>query len=452
MINETNKIIDSLGGTGVLAKLLGVNLSAVSNYRKKGFPARLHYKIASLCNEKGISINEKIFGNISRTSLPIDSRPIEVLSETSINIMENLVSEEFELIDPPVLVSADKVLDRLGENIADRLYIFSDPAGTRLCLRPDLTIPTCIHYLNNGFNGEKKNYAYHGKVFQFHNPTSSEPNEFSQAGLESIGGDSSLDTEIEIFYRTYNSLKKAGIKKLNISMGDISLFSLLVDVLDIPVIWKDQLKTKFWNDKNFKLLLDELSIKKKFDNKLFYKISDLDQEMAEIFVRDTIGLSENQSPVGRSVKEITERLMKKSQEINTEPLSKNTSNLIRDFLSISDNPSDAIKKLKSISKNIDSKLDAKIDNVSERIDKISSLKIDLKNSIFSLEKGRTVEYYTGFLFDYNCPVLGDKANIGGGGRYDDLIKSVSSNLDVPAVGAALNLERVEKVIAMENSL
>ena len=62
--------------------------------------------------------------------------------------------------------------------------------------------------------------------------------------------------------------------------------------------------------------LDDLSIKKKFDNKLFYKISDLDQETAEIFVRDTIGLSENQSPVGRSIKEITERLMKKSKEID----------------------------------------------------------------------------------------------------------------------------------------
>ena len=75
--------------------------------------------------------------------------------------------------------------------------------------------------------------------------------------------------------------------------------------MDIPIIWKDQLKTKFWNDKNFKLLLDELSIKKKFDNKLIYKISDLDQEMAEVFVRDAIGLSENQSPVGRTVREIT---------------------------------------------------------------------------------------------------------------------------------------------------
>ena len=280
MINETNKIIDLLGGTGVLAKLLGVNLSAVSNYRKKGFPARLHYTIASICGERGISIDEKIFGNMSNNALQVDSRPIEILSEVSVSIMENLVSEEFELIDPPILVSADKVLDRLGENIADRLYIFSDPAGTRLCLRPDLTIPTCIHYLNNGFNGEKKDYAYHGKVFQFHNSFSAEPNEFSQAGLESIGGNTPLDDEVEIFYRTFNSLKKSGIKELNISMGDISLFSLLIDVLDIPIIWKDQLKTKFWNDKSFKLLLDDLSIKKKFDNKLFYKISDLDPEMA----------------------------------------------------------------------------------------------------------------------------------------------------------------------------
>jgi ATP phosphoribosyltransferase regulatory subunit len=452
MINETNKIIDLLGGTGALAKLLGVNLSAVSNYRKKGFPARLHYTIASICGDRGIVIDEKIFGSASNNTLQVDSRPIEILSEVSVSVMENLVSEEFELIDPPILVSADKVLDRLGENIADRLYIFSDPAGTRLCLRPDLTIPTCIHYLNNGFNGEKKDYAYHGKVFQFHNSVSAEPNEFSQAGLESIGGNTPLDDEVEIFYRTFNSLKKSGIKELNISMGDISLFSLLIDVLDIPIIWKDQLKTKFWNDKSFKLLLDELSIKKKFDNKLFYKISDLDPEMAQTFVRDTIGLSENQSPVGRSIKEITDRLMKKSQEINTEPLSKNTSDLIRGFLEISDTPIKAIKKLKSISRNIDSKLDSKIEAVSERIEKIMELNIDLKNSVFSLEKGRTVEYYTGFLFDYHCPILGNKINIGGGGRYDDLIKSVSSEFDIPAVGAALNLDRVERVIAMEKSL
>ena len=229
MIEETNKIIDSLGGTTGLAKLLNVNLSAVSNYRKKGFPDRLHYKIATLCNERGIKIDGKIFGELSKNLPAVDTRPLESLSEISIKVIENLTEDDFELIDPPVLVSADKVLDRLGENIADKLYIFSDPSGSRLCLRPDLTIPTCIHYLNNGFDGIKKNYAYHGKVFQFQNPSSNEPNEFSQAGLEIIGGESCIENEIEVFYRTYKSIKQSGIKNLNIIFGDVSLFSIHVD-------------------------------------------------------------------------------------------------------------------------------------------------------------------------------------------------------------------------------
>ena len=35
-------------------------------------------------------------------------------------------------------------------------------------------------------------------------------------------------------------------------------------------------KPKFWNDKNFKILLDELTIKKKVNNNLFQKISNLE--------------------------------------------------------------------------------------------------------------------------------------------------------------------------------
>ena len=79
----------------------------------------------------------------------------------------------------------------------------------------------------------------------------------------------------------------------------------------------------------------------------------------------------------------------------------------------------------------------------------SRLSSFISSSIFSLEKGRTVEYYTGFLFDYNYPTQSNSINIAGGGRYDDLMKSVSSDLDIPAFGAALNLERIENVIARE---
>ena len=47
--------------------------------------------------------------------------------------------------------------------------------------------------------------------------------------------------------------------------------------------------------------------------------------------------------------------------------------------------------------------------MSERIEMMLELKVDLKNSILSLEKGRMVEYYTGFLFDFNSSDLRNRS-------------------------------------------
>ena len=39
--------------------------------------------------------------------------------------------------------------------------------------------------------------------------------------------------------------------------------------------------------------------------------------------------------------------------------------------------------------------------------------------------------------------------IGGGGRYDNLIKSLGSKNKIPAVGAALNIKRIERLSQIE---
>ena len=59
-----------------------------------------------------------------------------------------------ERVEPSVLQPADVFLDRSGEDIRRRLYMFTDPGGTELCLRPDLTIPTCRLFLERAGNGE----------------------------------------------------------------------------------------------------------------------------------------------------------------------------------------------------------------------------------------------------------------------------------------------------------
>ena len=447
MKKNVNDIINSLGGTGKLANLLGVNPSAVSNYRQKGFPARLHLKIAMLCEERSVQIGNDVLEGATVPKI-IKTNPKEYLSGTSLSIVKHLSTDGFNLIDPPVLVSADKVLDRMGENLADRLFILSDQEGLRLCLRPDLTIPTCLYYLDRGFTGEKKLYSYFGKVFQLRLDNSSGPSEYSQAGLEYIGKQDQLAAEIEIFYKVESSLRREGLKSYHTFMGDVSLFSIFLDVMDLPDLWRKKLKAKYWNESDFKALLEDLSFNKSVDNELARRVFSLDRESATDLVRRSLGMSFEGTPVGRSVEEIMERLRQKGEEFSLQPLSKVTVNLIKDFLSISDKPFKALDRLRSISKNLDSSLLRQIDIAKERLEKIKELGVNLDKSKFSSEKGREVEYYTGFLFDFVNSQKGKSTHLGGGGRYDNLIRSMGSKTDIPAVGAALNMENLEKALSL----
>jgi ATP phosphoribosyltransferase regulatory subunit len=77
-----------------------------------------------------------------------------------------------------------------------------------------------------------------------------------------------------------------------------------------------------------------------------------------------------------------------------------------------------------------------------RLDLLAAAGVDPTRLEFSAEFGRTLEYYTGFVFDIVSPKLGDKTPIAGGGRYDKLLRWVGSPCDVPAVGSAIHTERL----------
>lgn len=450
MDKSVNDIINALGGTGNLANLLGINPSAVSNYRRKGFPARVHLKIIALCEEYSIPIKDNLFSDAKISLRKIKKNTSESLTKTSHSILNNLSLNNYEMIDPPILVSADKVLDRLGESIADKLYIFSQHDGVRVCLRPDLTIPTCLYYLDQGYTGEKKLFSYFGKVFQFHGEDSNEAFEYSQAGIESIGDKDKINSDVEVFYKIYNALQEEGLKNYNTYFGDVSLFREFIKVLDIADLWKDKLLEKFWNDNEFKELLIKLSKKKKLSDDFSRKIFSIDKKSAEELVRGTINVADKSSYAGRSVEEITDRLRQKGEEFSIEPLSSASEKLIREFLSISDQPLKALDKLKKLCKSLDRSLLEKIEETVARFEKIHNLGVNFNKAIFSPEKGRDVEYYTGFLFDFVGKNNSESLYIGGGGRYDGLIKSLGSKLSIPAVGAALNMKRVERFSYLES--
>jgi hypothetical protein len=83
-------------------------------------------------------------------------------------ILEVFEAAGFAHIAPDILQPADVFLDRAGEEIRARTYVFTDPAGTELCLRPDLTVPACRYHLSHASAPEaEQRYCYQGPAFRF---------------------------------------------------------------------------------------------------------------------------------------------------------------------------------------------------------------------------------------------------------------------------------------------
>jgi ATP phosphoribosyltransferase regulatory subunit len=83
-----------------------------------------------------------------------------------------------------------------------------------------------------------------------------------------------------------------------------------------------------------------------------------------------------------------------------------------------------------------------LDAFARRLDLIEQAGISLAGAQFSAEFGRTLDYYTGFVFEAVAPALGARSPVAGGGRYDSLLAEVGAPGSVPAVGASIHTERL----------
>ena len=62
---------------------------------------------------------------------------------------------------------------------------------------------------------------------------------------------------------------------------------------------------------------------------------------------------------------------------------------------------------------------------------------------FAAVFGRSLEYYTGFVFQIDRQLAdGASETIAGGGRYDTMLKDIGADVMIPAVGCAIYASRL----------
>jgi ATP phosphoribosyltransferase regulatory subunit len=331
--------------------------------------------------------------------------------DLSKKILSNFKKNKFNFTDLDLLIDTSLLTERSGEQFKKFTLTYKDLFGKEISLRPDLTVSTALKYIQEKKNKEEK-YCYYGSAYRL--DKEGDLKVFDQIGCEIINSNNNKSENI-LINSILEPLKK--IKKLEVVLGDVGLFKILVESLELPARWKLRLVKNFSRIEYFEDMLKRLETN-----------YDLDQQAIKLDtkrLKDLEKLDPNSIIGGRTVSEIVKRFNKK----------------IRDFLNINS----TIQKAESAIVSFFSKNKLSILTIKNYLRKINRInkEIGKKYSInFKTNFGRNTDYYTGVVFLASVKKNSKTIELARGGEYNGLLRTLGYKKDIPAIGGAINLNEL----------
>jgi len=295
------------------------------------------------------------------------------------NIIKVFKKDGFVLSEPDVLLNSDYIIQRSGESFRKLMLTFEDATGKSMCLRPDLTVASCIKYLKGNSKANSKIF-YSGQAYR----RSNSPKDkiiHDQLGIEILGSKNKSTDDLKVLKTIANSIEKIKIKNTSIKVGDVSLFQELIESLKIPERWKMRLKRHFWRPQYFEDLLNRLETNSdvdptaiNLDKKKFSEMKNLEQ---------------SKEIANRKISEILSRFDRKIKDPRSFGENKKIVKIVREFLKINCSIDKLEKTFKSFVKK--NKLS---NSVFKDLSTIKNLSKINSKTIFSTTCGRDIEYYT----------------------------------------------------------
>jgi ATP phosphoribosyltransferase regulatory subunit len=371
-----------------------------------------------------------------------DAAQLDELEVQADAILDTFSGLGYARREPSILQPADIFLDRSGEEIRRRTFELTDPSGRELCLRPDLTIPVCRMQIESG-EPYPARLCYNGPAFRHQPLEPHRPTQFYQAGAELLGVEDRAAADVEIMRLAVGALHAAGLSRFDMKIGDLGLFSALIDALDVPVQWRGRLKRHFWRAGYFEALLHRLTNGASTDTqRLLGSLGGLSATESHAAIEGLMDMVADAPQGARTREEIVERLMEQAADAAALRLDPKIAQVITSLLNVSGTAQSAIGEIRKLTKNAGIRLDAPLAAMEKRLDALKALGIDPGRVAFAARFGRNMEYYTGFVFELSSRDAEGAVQVAGGGRYDTLLEALGSKTHIPAIGCAIRTERV----------
>jgi ATP phosphoribosyltransferase regulatory subunit len=364
----------------------------------------------------------------------------------------------YAAIDPPILESSSPFLNRSGEDIRRHMYIFPDPAGREVCLRPELTIPVCRAYLRQLQSGagaaqkaapRQARLCYFGPAFTYEPASEGRYRQFYQAGAEFIGAQEREAADAEILAAALDALDAAGLEDTTVEIGDVDVRNAFIDQLPVSERAKSRIRRVALRSRKDPRLISAALAQGATDSRetngfaeLASLLASVEPGKAELLIREIFALAEVRHVGGRTPEEIAERLISRSAQ-ETEPISPELMQGVAELLNIRAKPAAAFRAISDHFRNFRiGAIEPILERCEKRLRYVEAYRPRPLAMHFNVGLRRGLEYYTGFLFEIHAKQSAQIGHVCGGGRYDNLLEGLGAAAPIPAVGFGIGLDRL----------
>jgi ATP phosphoribosyltransferase regulatory subunit len=350
----------------------------------------------------------------------------------------------FMPVEVPVLLPMEDFVRISGEEFRRRIFVTTDGRGNDWCLRPEFTIPVCRQRL--AVEPEGGRWSYAGRIFRNGRP--GEADEVWQIGGEIIGRHDPAEADAESLALALSTAATFGLARPSVVIGDVGLFSALLDALAIPAAWKRRLTALFGDpariDETLRRMADRpepyLGLAAHAD--IVAALSRFPSEQVGALFADILSIAGVRTVGGRSTAEIAERVLEQAMLAAEGVIPAAHADAVRALLAIEAPLGDAAAALSALSAGLGrpARFEAAVDAFAARERALRAV-AGPADVTFSATFGRKLGYYDGFVFDVHDPARREIGQVCGGGRYDGLLAGFGAAPGVRAVGLAVWTER-----------
>jgi histidyl-tRNA synthetase len=393
----------------------------------------------------------------------LDPAAFAQLDAAQRSLLRTFALAGFEQVDVPVLEHLELYLRKNGAQVLPRVYTFQDPAKQEVALRPEYTASVIRAFARRvDPTGAPLRVAYAGPVFRYDDPAPSVARQFTQAGVEVLG-DAGIRTDAAVIALACEAAQAAGAGPLVLVLGHLGLVRAVLAQLDVGSYAEQYLLEHlelFNQDKApIQLLRQRLGLygvepapTSEDDERLAAALARAVRDAAPEEARDLVAAIVDQMGVSllgstRSPEDILDRMLQKAQRRAAmldgqwqRSLDRALQFLAR--LCTLRGPAGEVMRATTRLLAEYGLPDVALADLREVLGYLADH--DLPDVLLEVAPGmaRGIAYYSGTIFElYAVTAAGERVEIGGGGRYDALAQALAATT-CPALGFALNVQRL----------